>query len=132
MRHHVPPKMIAHLVTVCMHVCECESRPRPLSSAVLLPKEKRKPYTPSGPTHMTVLCYHRRTRTRSILSHVFYMAIYIVERTVFLMEFMLFRYHKNDFRILVNRAIFVWGRAGTAYLEMKMTKVSLYVSIVLV
>src|SRR6218665_1720817 len=36
--------------------------------------------------------YH--TRTLAILSHVFYVAIYIAERTEFLMEFMLFRYYK--------------------------------------
>src|SRR6218665_572346 len=51
-----------------------------------------KPNTPSDPEH-TNMCYH--TRTRTILSHVFYMAISIVERTEFLMEFMIFRYHKN-------------------------------------
>src|SRR6218665_2601730 len=56
----------------------------------LLPPE-RKPNTPSDPEH-TNMCYH--TRTRAILSHVSYMAIYIVERTELLMEFMLFRYHK--------------------------------------
>src|SRR6218665_2213122 len=38
------------------------------------------------------MCYH--TTIPTILSHVFYMAIYIVERTASLMEFMLFRYHK--------------------------------------
>src|SRR6218665_2421520 len=43
------------------------------------------------PEH-TNMCYH--TRTRATFSHVFYMAIYIVERTEFLMEFMLFHYHK--------------------------------------
>src|SRR6218665_1306312 len=52
---------------------------------------ERKPNTPSDPEH-TNMCYP--TRTRAILSHVFYMAIYIVERTEFLTEFMLFRYHK--------------------------------------
>src|SRR6218665_847645 len=35
------------------------------------------------------------------LSHVSYMAIYIVERTEFLMEFILFRYHKIKKEIFI-------------------------------
>ena len=38
---------------------------------------------------------YKNSRTRAILPHVLYMAIYIVERTEFLMEFMFFRYHKR-------------------------------------
>src|SRR6218665_3537370 len=68
-------------------------REQTTSSLICCPPE-RKPNrpTPSDPEH-TNMCYY--TRTRAILSHVFYMAIYIVERTEFLMKFMLFRYHKT-------------------------------------
>src|SRR6218665_3998640 len=67
------------------------SRREQTTSTLISSPPQRKPNTPSDPEH-TNMCYH--TRTRAILSHVFYMAIYTVERTEFLMEFMLFRYHK--------------------------------------
>src|SRR6218665_2660635 len=44
--------------------------------------------------HCIRVAFCCRHKCSVILSHVFYMAIYIVERTEFLMEFMLFRYHK--------------------------------------
>ena len=44
--------------------------------------------------HCIRVAFCCRHKCSAILSHVFYMAIYIVERTEFLMEFMLFCYHK--------------------------------------
>jgi len=67
------------------------SRRKQTTSSLNCCPPERKPNTPSDPEH-TNMCYH--TRTRAIFPHVFYMAIYIVERTDFLMEYMPFRYHK--------------------------------------
>src|SRR6218665_2761070 len=67
------------------------SRREQTTSSLICCTPEKKPNTPSDPEH-TNMCYH--TRTRAILSHISYMAIYIVESNEFLMEFMLFRYHK--------------------------------------
>jgi len=81
-----PPRSQKLIVAIFL-----QSRREQTTFSLICCPPERKPNTPSDPEN-TSMCYH--TRTRVIFPHVFYMAIYIVERTEFLMEFMPFRYHK--------------------------------------
>src|SRR6218665_1888646 len=78
-----------------------------LSHSPPLSPQKKTKFCPRPRTHI-IMCYH--TRTRATLSHAFYMAINIIERTEFLREFILFRSHKKELFIFltfpISNAIF--------------------------